>query len=138
MPLIQDIKNDVKAAKKMRIPWWGLLCIGIGALPIYWLFDHFGRLNIALPTLNCILVLGFMLVLKWKLRRHAWFWITMAVLATLHVPLVLLVPWTSRWVPALVIAVIDSADFCLMLWIISIIGKLVQGAKPMKYDRPRS
>ena len=32
------------------------------------------------------------LALKWKLRRHAWFWGTMAILAALHVPLILFVP----------------------------------------------
>lgn len=49
----------------------------------------------------------------------------MAALAALHIPLVLFVPWTSRWVPAFAIAVIDSADFCVMIWIISIVEKLM-------------
>jgi hypothetical protein len=129
MSLANDVTSDIKAAKKLRLPWWGVLCIIIGALPVYWLFDHFGRLNIALPILNVVAVLGFMLVLKWKLRRHTWFWITMAVIAALHVPLILFVPWTTRWVPALAIAVIDSADFCGILWILSVVEKFMDGPK---------
>jgi len=129
MPLIQDIKNDIREAKKIRLPWWVLLCLGIGSLPVYWLFDHFGRLNTSLPMLNSILVLGFILVLKRKLRRRAWFWITMTILAALHVPLVLFVPWTTRWVPALAIAAIDSADLIVMLAILAAVGKRVDVPK---------
>ena len=132
MSLANSVRGDIKAAKKMRLPWWAVLCLLIGGMPIPWLFDHFGRLNLMLPTWNSVTVLGFILVLKRKLWSHAWFWVTIAVLAALHVPLVLFVPWTTRWVPALLIAAIDSADFCLMLWILSIVGELVEGPKAPK------
>jgi hypothetical protein len=128
LQVANDLKNDVTAARKMRLPWWGVLCIVIGALPIYWLFDHFGRLNTALPTLNCVVMLGFAIAVKWKLRRRAWFWITMTILAALHVPLILFVPWTTKWVPAIAIAAIDSADLIAMLAILSVVGKFVEGS----------
>jgi hypothetical protein len=130
MPLGDDIGDDIRAAKKIWLPWWAVLCIIIGALPIYWLFDHFGKFNIALPTLNSIAVLGFAVAVKWKLRRKGWFWGTMAVLAALHVPLVLFVPWTTKWVPALAIAAIDSADLILILAILAVIGKFMEEPKP--------
>ena len=122
MSLANDVKSDIKGAKKMRLPWWAVLCLLVFGMPLPWLFDHFGRLNLMLPIWNSVAVLGFMLALKRKLWPHAWFWITMAVIVALHVPLILFVPWTTRWVPALAIAVIDSVDFCLILWIISIVG----------------
>ena len=129
MQLASGIKNDIKAAQKIRLPWWVSLCLGIVSLPIYWSFDHLGKLDIALPTLNCILVLGFVVAVKWKWRWHVWFWITMAVLAMLHVPLVLFVPWTTKWVPALAIAGIDSVDLIVMLAILAVVEKLVGESK---------
>jgi hypothetical protein len=123
MPLAKDIKNDIKAAKKIWLPWWAVLCLIIGGLPIVWLFDHFGKLNLFLPTFNCVAVLGFAIAVKRELRRHAWFWGTMAILAALHVPLILFVPWTTRWVPAIAIAAIDSADLIVMLAILSVVRK---------------
>ncbi len=129
MPLGNDIRGDVSAAKKLRLPWWGVLCLIVGALPIYWLFDHFGRLNIALPTLNCVGMLVFAVVVKWKLRRHVWFWITLAVIAVLHLPLILFVPWGTRWVPAIAIAAIDSADLIVMLAILTLVGKFIEEPK---------
>ena len=129
MPLANDIKNDIKAAKKMWLPWWAVLCLIIGGMPIPWLFDHFGRLNLALPTLNCVGMLGFAIAVKWKLRRCAWFWITMTIIAALHVLLILFVPWTTKWVPAIAIAFIDMADFCVILTILSVVGKFMEGPK---------
>jgi hypothetical protein len=102
-----------------------VLCGIIGSFLCAWLFDNFGKLELVLPTLNSIAVLGFMLVLKRKLWPRPGFWIIMAVLAALHVPLVLFVPWTTRWVPAPAIAVIDSVDFCLILWILAVVGKFM-------------
>lgn len=125
MSIANEVKSDIKAAKKMRLPWWAVLCLLVFGMPLPWLFDHFGRLNLMLPMWNSVAVLGFMLALKWKLRRHAWFWITMTVIAVLHVPLILFVPWGTRWVPALAIAAIDSLDFCLILWILSVVGRFM-------------
>jgi len=65
MPIANDIKNDIKAAKKVpRLPWWGILCGIIGSALGAWLFDHFGRLSLFLPTLNSVAVLGFTIALK--------------------------------------------------------------------------
>ncbi len=136
MLLANDIKGDIKAAKKIRLRWWGVLCVIIGSLPIYWLLDHFGRLTIALPTLNGVGMLGFAIAVKRKLRRRAWFWVTMAVIAALHVPLILFVPWTTRWVPALAIAAIDSADLCVILTILAVVGRFMEGPKAAKDERP--
>jgi hypothetical protein len=127
MSIASDVKSDIKAAKKMRLPWWAVLCLLVFGMPLPWLFDHYGKLNLMLPIWNSVAVFGFMFVLKWRLKRRAWFWITMTVVVALHVPLILFVPWGTRWIPALAIAAIDSLDFCLILWILSFVGRLVEG-----------
>jgi ABC-type multidrug transport system permease subunit len=129
MPLADEIKGDIRAAKKIRLPWWALLCLGIGSFLAAWLFDHLGKFNLVLPTLNCIFVLGFTVAVKRKLKRHAWFWGTMAILVALHVPLVLFVPWTTKWVPALLIAAIDSADLIVMLAMLTVVERFMEGPK---------
>jgi hypothetical protein len=125
MQLAKEIRNEIKEAKKLRLPWWGILCVIVVALPIYSLFDYLGRPNMALPALNCVGVLGFVIAIKWKLRGHIWFWITMSVIVALHVPLILFVPWTTRWIPALAIAAIDSVDLILLLVVLAAVEKFV-------------
>jgi hypothetical protein len=126
MPLSIDVRNDIKAAQKLRLPWWGVLIWMAFCLPVVWLCDQFGRLDMALPILNCIAVLSLLIALRWKLRRYVWFWIAVAIIVALHVLLIWYVPWTSRWVPAIAIGAIDSVDFCILLWILAVVGKIVE------------
>jgi hypothetical protein len=64
--------------------------------------------------------------MRWKFKGRMWFWITMAFLAALHVPLILFIPWTTKWIPVLGIIPIGIADLYVMLWIIAKIGKLME------------
>lgn len=125
MSQINDLKREIQEAKKLRLSWRAKLLIIVIGAPTTFLFALYGKLELALPLMNIIGVLGLMILFKWKLRKRAWFWITMAVIAALHVPLILFVPWGTRWVPALAIAVVDSVDFCLILWALTIVGKFM-------------
>jgi hypothetical protein len=113
----------------MRLPWWGVLCGIIGSALVAWLFDHLGRFDLARPALYSVAMVGVAIAVKWKLRGHLWFWITMTVIAALHVPLILFVHWSTKWVPAIVIIPIGIADLYAMLAILSIVGKLVERPK---------
>jgi hypothetical protein len=115
--------------KKIRLPWWGVLCIVAGGLPLLFLFDHFGKLALARPVLDSAAMVSIAIAMRWRLRRHVWFWITMTALAALHVPLILFVPWTTKWVPAIVIIPIGIADLYAMLAILSVVGKFVERPK---------
>jgi hypothetical protein len=120
------LDSDTKAAKKMWLPWWGVLCVILGAMPVGWLFDHLGRFNLAMPTMSSIAVLGLAIAVKWRLRHELWFWITMTVIAALHILLILLVPWPTKWVPAAVFAGFSSVDLYGMLAIIDVVGKFLE------------
>ena len=111
----------------MRLPWWGVLCVMIGSLPLYLLFVYFGRFDLARPTLISAAIVASAIAMRWNLRRHAWFWGTMAIIAALHIPLILFVPWTTNWAPALVIIPIGIGDLYVMLWALSVVGKLIEG-----------
>jgi hypothetical protein len=115
--------------RKMRLPWWGVLCVVVGALAVLILFDHFGQLALARPTMISAAMVVIAIAMRWQLKRHVWFWITIIVFAALHVPLILFIPWTTRWVPALAIIPIGIADLCTMLRVLSVVGKLMEGKR---------
>ena len=129
MSIIQAIKNDIREAKAIRIPWWGMLCWMATCGLIELLLLRLGRFDLGLPALNSIAVVGFAIALKRKLGQHVWFWGIMAVIAALHVPLVLFVPWGTMWVPALAIAAIDSVDLIAILAILAVVGRFMEGPK---------
>jgi len=112
----------------MRLPWWGVLCVIVGALLLGLLFVYFGRFDLARPTLISAGMVATAIAMRWKLKRHGWFWGTMTILVALHVPLILFVPWTTKWVPALLIIPIGFADLYVMLWALSVVGKFMEGS----------
>lgn len=80
MSQIDDVKREIQEAKKLRLSWrTKLLIILIGA-PTTFLVAVYGKLQLALPLMNIVGVLGLMIFFKWKLRKQAWFWITMTVM----------------------------------------------------------
>ena len=112
--------------RQMRLPWWGVLCVIVGAALAYSWFDHFGKAAIARPTLYSVAIIVITIAMRWKLREHVWFWGTMAVFSTLHALLILLVPWADKWIPALVVIPIGIADSYAMLWVVSVVGKRME------------
>ena len=112
--------------KKTRLPWSGVLCVIFGAIPLILLFAHFGKSAFALPTLDSAAMVAIVIAMRWQLRRHLWFWMTMTVFAALHLALVLFVPWTDKWNPAIVIIPLGIADLYAMLWILSAVRTRVK------------
>lgn len=129
MSQIDELKREIRQAKKLHLPWRAQLLIFALCTVTFSAFAVYGKFELAMPVVNVAGVLGLTIWFKWKLKNHAWFWITMAVIAALHIPLILFIPWTTRWVPGVAIAVIDSIDFCLMIWIVSAVGDLVGSSK---------
>jgi len=112
-------KCDIKAAKKLRLPWWALVALGVCSFAACALFDRYGQLNMALPVLDCVGIFGFFIYLKWRLRKQPLFWAIILVLAGLHALLVWYIPWNGKWVPAIAVAGMLSVDLCLMLWVLA-------------------
>jgi hypothetical protein len=122
----KDIKADLKVAKKLRLHWRGLVAVMIGSFLVCLLFDHFGRFDVARPSILAAGAISFTVVVKWNLNKRTWFWLTMALIVALHVLVILSVPWTTKWVPAVVIAGFCTVDLVVMLAIVDAVETLLQ------------
>jgi hypothetical protein len=111
----------VENTKQLTLSWKGLVSVFVGTLLMGLLFVHFGRFDLARPTFFSVVVIVFATAMKWELRRHVWFWAVMVAAAALHIVLILFVPWTTRWVPALVMLPIAAADVGAILSIIKLL-----------------
>ena len=130
MSQINELKREIQEAKKLRLSWrTQLLMILIGTPTLFLYLVYGGRLERVWPFMITIGVLAIVIRFKWKLRRQTWFWVTMAVIAVLHVLWVLFVPWTTKWIPVFVYIGIATADFVLILWILLVVEKFMGGAK---------
>lgn len=138
MSLRGSVKRSVKQAKQLRISWTSGLAILGGTLLIGGMLEHFGRFDLATPTVYSAGAIGLAIATKWELKGQLWFWITMTVIAALHVPLILFVPWTTKWVPAIVIAPFLAVDLYAILVILSVIEKFVARKVPGERSREES
>jgi len=80
----------------------------------------------ARPVLCNVAMLGIAIAIKWKLRRRLWFWITVIVLVAIHSTLILLIPWTTKWIPALVVIPFAMADLYAVLAVIAFVERIVE------------
>ena len=112
---------------QMRLGWRGVLGVMVGTALLAIPFVYWGRFDLALPTFVSAAMIALAIAMRWKLRHNAWFWITMCVLSALHLPLVLLIPWTGKWIPAVVIAPFGVLDLHVMMWSVAVVGKYCEG-----------
>jgi hypothetical protein len=130
MSPINELRREIHEAKKLRLSWrTQLLMIVIGTPTLFLYLVYGGRLERVWPFMITIGMLGIVIRFKWKLRRQMWFWVTMAVIAVLHILWVLFVPWTTKWIPVFVYIGIATADFVLILWILLVVEKFMGGPK---------
>jgi len=128
MSQMNELKREIHEAKKLRLSWrTQLLMVVIGTPTLFLYLVYGGRLERVWPFMLTFGVLGIVIRFKWKLRRQTWFWVTMAVIAVIHVLWVLFVPWTTKWIPVFVYIGIATADFVLILWILLVVERLVGG-----------
>jgi hypothetical protein len=124
------LKESLEKAKQLRLSWKGVIAVIGGTIAFVLLFVRFGRFDLARPTLFSGSMIAFAIAVRWELRRRVWFWITMIVITAIHVPLILFVPWTTKWVPAIVITPVIAVDLYAMLAILSFVEKFAERPKP--------
>lgn len=128
-PEPRDLSADFRAAKKIRMKWPGSLAVFAGTLVTAWCVDRLGHLELALPIVNTIAVLAFVILIKKNLRKKLWFWVFMMIVAVLHIVFLLTVSWTTKWVPAFAIAFIDTVDLFGILMALSFISNEMGGSR---------
>ena len=69
------------------------LIIGVILGPLFLLFIWLGKADIGLTVFVVLGMAIFAIKLHWDLRKHIWFWATIAIVLALHVPLVSMIHW---------------------------------------------
>jgi hypothetical protein len=100
--------------EKEPVDYTGLKIAGILA-PVFFLVTFVNNADIGLAA--CIVLGMVMLAIKirWRLRKHLWFWAIIGFILALHIPLVLMVRWPQGNVPTLFYTMpLGIADFLII------------------------
>lgn len=110
--------------KKSSADWSGTI-IGVMVLPVFFVFVYLGKAEMGF---NAMLVLGLAMIavkLRWRLRKHVWFWATIALILLLHIPLLFIVGWPQSNVPTIAYSLpIGIVDFLLITGALSLAEKV--------------
>jgi hypothetical protein len=77
------------------------LKIGAMLIPVFVLFVFLGNADIGLAVVIVLGVVLFAIKLRWKLRKHIWFWAIIVIVLALHVPFFQAVRWPQGSTPTL-------------------------------------
>jgi hypothetical protein len=106
---------DSEAPKEKSSTDWSGTIIGLMLLPVLFLFIFLGKAELGFTA--CIVLAMSMIAvrLRWRLRRHAWFWATVIFILALHVPLLFVVRWPQTNVPTIAYSLpLGIVDFLLI------------------------
>lgn len=124
MSMISDVKRDIQSVRKIHVSQRAILFIIFGSVIVTAIFRSLGQPRLSLPLMNFAGVVTFVLIVKWNLRRRVWFWLTMVALVVAHLVVIPLIPWTSKWVPAFMIAILDTVALMAILAVVSVVGNV--------------
>ncbi len=128
---IEDTKEEQE--EKKRTDYTGLKIVGLIA-PVYLIFVYFHKPDMGLAV---SIVLGMTILavkIRWDLRRHAWFWVSILLVLALHLYLLMRLP--QRIVAALGtlhaigLLPIGVADLLITLGVIWVGEKLFSNGSP--------
>lgn len=112
--------DSYQPPEKTPPDYTGLKIVGILA-PVFFVFAYFDKPDIGLSV--CI-VLGMTLLairLRWELRKHVWFWIVIAIVFLLHIPLFLILHWPQGKTPTIAYTMpLGIVDFAVILGAVGI------------------
>ncbi len=95
------------------------------AAPAFFLFVYLGKAELGFTVSLVLCVAMIAIKLRWKLRRHAWFWVTVVLVMALHIPLFFIVRWPQTKIPTIAFSMpLGIADFLLINGAISLGVKL--------------
>jgi hypothetical protein len=104
---------------------WTGTKIGFALLPVFFLFVYLGKPEMGFTVIIVLGMIAAAVYFRWKLRKHVWFWATIAFILLLHIPLFFVVRWPDTHVPAIAYSLpFGIADFLLISGAISLAQKL--------------
>jgi hypothetical protein len=120
---MSDIEQP-QQERQVRADWSGTL-IGLSMLPVFLLFVYFGKAEMGFTVAIILALVVLAIKLRWNLRRHGWFWVTIVVVLALHIPLIFLVRWPQTHVPTIAYSMpLGVADFLAISGALSLAEKL--------------
>jgi hypothetical protein len=126
--------DDEEYSPKRQDRWTGVLMATLTA-PVFFFFAHLGKVDFGFTASMALAMALIAIKLRWKLRKHAWFWGTIAVILALHIPILLIAPPLPANIPTIAYAFpLGLVEFALINGAISLAEKVFSKGDPSDED----
>jgi hypothetical protein len=118
--------------KRKGLSEWATIAIIPGVVLFLLPFYYFDRMDLARPGLFSATAIGLAIATRWKLRTRRWFWVVIAMVAALHVFVMLRVQWDEDRISPYIIGILALIDYGLVLafiWLLEIICRTPEEAE---------
>ena len=110
------------------------LKIGLMCLPVFILVTLLSNADAGLAASIVSVAILFAIKIRWKLRKHIWFWAIIAVILALHVPLVFMVQWPKNAPRLFYTMPLGIADFLIISGALKLAENLMSNGSPSSND----
>lgn len=124
---LQGMSSDYDEFRQQQQgpPDWTGLIVAASLSPVFLFFLYLGKAELGFTVLIVLGCVAIAIRLRWGLRRHAWFWLTIALIVVLHIPFLSFVRWPHTNIPTIAFSLpFAMAEFLLISGAISLAEKL--------------
>ena len=109
------------------------ICVAL--LPLWFLISHLGGFYLGLNICFCLFVNAVVIRTRWELKKYVWFWVVMAIVVALELPIAFAVQWPEhQWVPAVSLLPIALAAYLFAMGAIKLVEKVMVKDPPSDDD----
>jgi hypothetical protein len=105
------------------------LIVTLFAVLLYFALEYLGDSAKARAASICAAMIITATWMRWDLRSRVWFWVTILMLVLLHLPLIMLLPWTDKNYPGVVLLPGSLVDLAVIYGVIKLVERVMTGGR---------
>lgn len=98
--------------------------------PIFLLFIYLHKVEQGIGAWICAGIVVVSIIVRWDLRKSAWFWVAILIGALLQLPFVVFVPWTNRYMSFVSFLPFGLLDYAMVYGCIKLAEKVAKKSSP--------
>jgi hypothetical protein len=96
-------------------------------MPVFFLATYLSNKDVALTVCIAVGMIMLAIKLRWRLRKHVWFWAIVVFILALHIPLFFLIRWHHGNIPTIAFSLpMGIVDFLLIMGAIGVAERFFQ------------
>lgn len=96
------------------------------ASPVFLLFIYLGKVEEGIGVWICVGMVAAAIIVRWDLRRSAWFWLAVLIAGLLQIPFAVFVPWTNRHMSFVSFLPFGVLDYAIVYGCIKLAEKIIK------------